>query len=1552
MIPQIKEVNLPSYATLHQATVSLADMGDRTITATVKIDGSQRPEFIGTDGNDWELQFRGERYIHPLREPQARKDNSSVMSMVDLTFYHWAIWQMKRYFFVALANVESSTPMVDKYIVPLALNLPEFARALDDILKYYMPGREVYVYKQGDSYINPDFDDYDHQTKYIEIDHTYIWEVLQKTYELFGCRWYIEKDAQGKYAIKFGYTYNVESSHIFQYGYEGGLLSVERQVQDDSIRNQLLGRGGSKNIPYMYFKDFERFHPNSDNEAYKNIGLPDPDAVPELESIMFSELREDHFRSYIQGWKVNVHRQDHTDDGWSVTHNAEGTVFTESNGDTYSLDTARLATDWAYAKGATDTKFDPVEYVKDDESIATYGLLQGGLANDEDVFPTIQGMELELPCDWGSHDTFPAVHDVRTLADEIVDVEEVVTDVIKSGGDESVHYTEEVKSADLEQRFTPTRYSVSGGINVIFPAWRGTIKTNTFEVKDGFHGNIVYAPKISATVNVYIKTRLSGQPVSWPDIISAPQPVSMNVVIEQWAVYDAATNTRMPGVTNLPAGTYYIEATYFWHGKLTQFLARGNQRVVGYQGCDPVITTLTAVNDNYNFYGEVLPNTGQQASTTVTVAAGGDSTFTLIGSRFTVPPEGALMIDCPINFSPKEFAVLESTIKVLDVDQGIVVPASNIPEGNYELRVEIKLSNTDLDNAHQYDVSLGVAFLYYNRDNEEWKPTFDIWIKNVFQTDRKAYSSDDEYMRAVWEPLISTQDMTVSFATGNLSRHSDWEFKVARGGIAYDNSKTLTVKDEDGVEHEVRSEWRLTLIKSDAEADSIHKYVPYKDFNAAPYDRFVFTNIYLPWAYVYAAEKLLTAKKETKLVESKDIQPTWVVKVDKIRLQEIKRQQSDIEPLFWTILPGDKVWIKDDRFTAETGVQLYITSMTYNWQDGTVVLPDLEVVLSDKVEASMTTVERMQSDIQVLSNQIKGLSQLESAIRAVGDAVYLRKDGFEDTSYSPTNVAKRLSSRNFRPGIVGGTGWSADSDENGDSTLEIDRLIVRKEMQVNNLVINQVSSMGGKEILSAASMEVSRVDSAEDGFVCYFDQHNGTIANLFVVDDIAYSQVYDEHNNEAKYYKRRVVGVGPDYIVLSYDEADGEGSPAVGDVIAQFGNYTDANRQFVIVRDVIGGGYEQMLSGLNSVDADGEEYYFAGAENRGSSYVSLFDVNDAELLDSNDSPLRALQRINLSPRWFVGQHSGEYAEWVDGELTVKGNIIVKKTNGGYSGLTSLVDALQEDDDITTISGGLVLSKIIGVVSNNEMVAGLNASSLGADSTHGKLMLFAGAADGDHVSTATFRVYEDGRVVATDADIAGKITAQKGAIGNFEINSSGWLHVTSGNSDVTYLNSAKLVFTNLTEEVSQQFGTTEITTPNAFASLVLFRKDATRRNIGAFINVPDSTTSRYQYSIYAVNGIFAGLRPYIDRFSSNVTLDNMLFTCIITANMSVTLPLSPKIGQTYLLLCQETYSIRIVGNGKNIHKTGTSTAVSYIDLNVWAGIAVLVYDGTEWTLHAS
>ena len=208
MIKDIQEVNFPSYATLNNAVVSLQDMGEKTITATIKIDGDIVPDF----STPWEVRFRGESFIMPLREPQGSKTNTSLNSTFELTFYHKAIYELKRYFFCTMQPLDSGTAVADKYLASVSLNLKDFVTLFNQVLDYYYNGTIT-------AELNPEWA-YAIEPTNIEISNSYIWDVLQKLYDLYAVRWQIDT-VEDKYIIRIGYN-KVNSSHIFKYVYEGG----------------------------------------------------------------------------------------------------------------------------------------------------------------------------------------------------------------------------------------------------------------------------------------------------------------------------------------------------------------------------------------------------------------------------------------------------------------------------------------------------------------------------------------------------------------------------------------------------------------------------------------------------------------------------------------------------------------------------------------------------------------------------------------------------------------------------------------------------------------------------------------------------------------------------------------------------------------------------------------------------------------------------------------------------------------------------------------------------------------------------------------------------------------------------------------------------------------------------------------------------------------------------------------------------------------------------------------------------------------------------------
>ena len=192
-----------------------------------------------------------------------------------------------------------------------------------------------------------------------------------------------------------------------------------------------------------------------------------------------------------------------------------------------------------------------------------------------------------------------------------------------------------------------------------------------------------------------------------------------------------------------------------------------------------------------------------------------------------------------------------------------------------------------------------------------------------------------------------------------------------------------------------------------------------------------------------------------------------------------------------------------------------------------------------------------------------------------------------------------LKSINFSTGALG-SGYALQIDENGDSYLEIDRLLVRKIAYFVELVIQRMSHVGGQIVLTPASMKCVKVEEHDDYYRCYFESTDGDkeITNDFVVGDQARCQTFNikagtSQNVSNSYYWRLVVGVGDDYIDLSKTDCDaGSTVPQADDEIVLLGNRTDATRQAAIVLAAYGedAPYIKLYRGINSYQLSGKEF--------------------------------------------------------------------------------------------------------------------------------------------------------------------------------------------------------------------------------------------------------------------------------------------------------------------------------------------------------------------------
>lgn len=196
-------------------------------------------------------------------------------------------------------------------------------------------------------------------------------------------------------------------------------------------------------------------------------------------------------------------------------------------------------------------------------------------------------------------------------------------------------------------------------------------------------------------------------------------------------------------------------------------------------------------------------------------------------------------------------------------------------------------------------------------------------------------------------------------------------------------------------------------------------------------------------------------------------------------------------------------------------------------------------------------------------------------------------------------TAKGIQSPGFSTGALG-TGLCLKMDENGDSYIEVDRMLVRKVAEFIQLVIQEIKHVGGQIVLTTASMKCIRVEDTGDSYRCYFEATDGekTVENQFVAGDQARAQTFNvkegvNENVKNTYYWRLVTGVGDNYIDLSKTDCDaGSTVPAAGDEIVQLGNRNDVARQSAIILSAYGNDapYFKMYRGINSYKLEGKEF--------------------------------------------------------------------------------------------------------------------------------------------------------------------------------------------------------------------------------------------------------------------------------------------------------------------------------------------------------------------------
>lgn len=497
-------------------------------------------------------------------------------------------------------------------------------------------------------------------------------------------------------------------------------------------------------------------------------------------------------------------------------------------------------------------------------------------------------------------------------------------------------------------------------------------------------------------------------------------------------------------------------------------------------------------------------------------------------------------------------------------------------------------------------------------------------------------------------------------------------------------------------------------------------------------DKFVLLNIDMPKSYVLEAEEKLT--KEVIKYMSQNNSDKWNFQIDfsRIFLQE--------NPTFTRKLDEN---CKLNVFYNGVIYNFYVNDYKYEVKANE-ALPKISVGLVDTITINRGITQNIVDSVMKAFNQM--FEVVDDPKETIKEG-YLRKNipetmpnnmSFkEDVNIDGKLNASKVYTKEITSPLYGGNenvgiGFKLNEDENGESTLIVDNVKVRKRLQANEFIIKQIQFQGGIVIQSAAGMECSSVEEIKSGdnvaqYKCYFDTKNGSVSNQFVIGDLARCQ---RVGYAPKYYWRVVVGLGDDYILLSnsvgeYDE--NSDAPSAGDIIVQLGNADAAfaNRQSAIVMDTTGENAPSfiMYSGIDWFSLEGKD-------------VTGIVYHQRETLEDGST-------VGGYPELY------SYGAMYFGDRSKENNFIQfqKNESGTYEMVIKAKTMFNSvfQDGSTIIDGGVIVTNVLST--NNSGIVGLEDSNIPR---------FWAGSNFENANTAPFRVYEDGSLYASKGIFEGFI----------------------------------------------------------------------------------------------------------------------------------------------------------------------------------------------------
>ena len=313
---------------------------------------------------------------------------------------------------------------------------------------------------------------------------------------------------------------------------------------------------------------------------------------------------------------------------------------------------------------------------------------------------------------------------------------------------------------------------------------------------------------------------------------------------------------------------------------------------------------------------------------------------------------------------------------------------------------------------------------------------------------------------------------------------------------------------------------------------------------------------------------------------------------------------------------GQRVRLESDRFFASGYRESRITVVDQKLERPT----EADIEISDVL--SQTTQSRMADDIENVRSEVKANTvELPDVIRSWDTTLPTDNNLFSARRSEQEFLSRKRNDRTkgritFEQGVVFGqeengcvdgkgnadlltlvvrellrsanydgsgmtdNGWQIGLDEDLLSHLIVDKITVRRVMNVFELLINKVRSVGGQICVSAANGKIKTVREQGDYWHITFEQEN-----TFVAHDLMRCQVFTGTSQKA--YWVEVAGIANGGILVEKSEFE-TAQPEEGDECVLMGNTETANRQNLVLISASEDGHPRVdvLDGVSAKNFD------------------------------------------------------------------------------------------------------------------------------------------------------------------------------------------------------------------------------------------------------------------------------------------------------------------------------------------------------------------------------